>query len=74
MFDYSYIGYSDIEIQKIKRTYDWMIAPVDEERLKTQRRNFGYYFEAHDKRRGTDFCKTFPEFADFYHDCLNIKL
>ena len=74
VFDYSYIGYSDIEIQKIKRTYDWMIAPVDEERLKTQRRNFGYYFEAHDKRRGTDFCKTFPEFADFYHDCLNIKL
>ena len=26
VFDYSYIGYSDIEIQKIKRTYDWMIT------------------------------------------------
>ena len=51
-----------------------MIAPVDEDRLKTQRRNFGHYFRAHDERRGTDFCKTFPEFADFYHDCLNIKL
>ena len=74
VFDYSYIGYSDIEIQKIKRTYDWMKAPVDEKRLKTQRRNFGHYFRAHDERRGTDFCKTFPEFADFYHECLEIKL
>ena len=74
LFDHKYVGYSDIEIQKIKRIYDWMKAPVDEKRLKTQRRNFGHYFRAHDERRGTDFCKTFPEFEDFYHECLNIKL
>jgi len=74
LFDHKYVGYSDIEIQKIKRIYDWMKAPVDEQRLKTQRRNFGYFFRAHDERRGTDFCKTFPEFEKFYHECLNIKL
>ena len=74
IFDYDYIGFSDIEIQKIKRTYDWMVAPIDEQQLKTQRRNFGYYFKAHDERRGTDFCKTFPELADFYNRCLEIKL
>ena len=36
--------------------------------------NFGKFFKEHDKRRGTDFCKTFPELADFYNDCLEIKL
>ena len=74
IFDYDYVGFSDIEIQKIKRTYDWMVSPIDEQQLKTQRRNFGYYFKAHDERRGTDFCKTFPELADFYNRCLEIKL
>ena len=44
MFDHNYIGYSDIEIQKIKRTYDWMISPIDPEQLKKQRYNFGKYF------------------------------
>ena len=74
LFDHKYVGYSDIEIQKIKRIHDWMKAPVDADRLKTQRRNFGYYFKAHDERRGTDFCKVFPEFEEFYHECLNIRL
>ena len=74
LFEKEYIGYSDVEIQKIKRTHDWMISPIDEKALITQRRNFGYYFKAHDERRGTDFCKTFPELADFYNNCLEIKL
>ena len=32
------------------------------------------FFQEHDKRRGTDFRKVFPELADFYNDCLEIKL
>ena len=51
-----------------------MKSPVDEKRLKTQRRNFGHYFRAHDERRGTDFCATFPELEEFYRKCLEIKL
>lgn len=74
LFDHKYVGYSDIEIQKIKRIYDWMIAPVDEKQLQKQRFNFYNYFNAHDKRRGTDFKKVFPEFADFYEDCKQIKI
>ncbi len=38
------------------------------------RYNFGKYFQEHDKRRGTDFCKIFPELEEFYQDCLEIKL
>ena len=33
IFD-NYIGYSDIEIQKVKRIYDWMNADVDFKHLK----------------------------------------
>lgn len=67
-------GYTQMEIPKIKRLYDWMIAPQDEEELMTNRRNFYHFINAHDKRRGTDFMKTFPEFEEFYRKCGEIKL
>ena len=70
------IGYSDIEIQKVKRIYDWKVAQWDgkEKQVKEQRYNFGKYFKEHDKRRGTDFCRVFPELEEFYKQCLEIKL
>lgn len=71
-FDNRLIGYSDVEIQKIKRSYDWMIARKDDAKLLNQRSNFGRYFKAHDERRGTDFKATFPELADFYDYCLTL--
>jgi uncharacterized protein YndB with AHSA1/START domain len=76
LFENRFIGYSDIEIQKIKRIWDWKVADWDgkEQQVKEHRYNFGKFFKEHDKRRGTDFCKTFPELADFYNDCLEIKL
>jgi len=73
-FDNKLVGYSDVEIQKIKRSYDWMKAYVPPEQIKKQRYNFGKFFQAHDKRRGTNFINTFPELADFYNDCLELKL
>ena len=73
LFQKKYVGYSDIEIQKITRIYDWAKS-TDEEKVLQQRYNFGKYFQEHDKRRGTDFCKTFPELEDFYKYCLEIKL
>lgn len=72
-FSADYIGYSDIEIQKLKRTYDWMVSPIEEEDLRKIQRNFGKFFKAHDSRRGTDFKKTFPELADFYNYTQKIK-
>ena len=44
LFEKEYIGYSDVEIQKLKRTFDWMKSPI-EEQLKKQRYNFGRYFK-----------------------------
>jgi hypothetical protein len=71
-FDNKLIGFSDVEIQKIKRSYDWMSSERDAEKLLSQRSNFGRFFNAHDERRGTDFRKTFPELADFFEYCLTL--
>jgi hypothetical protein len=74
LFENKYIGYSDIEIQKIKRTYDWMKSTKDDYDLKVKRFNFANFIEAHDKRRGTDFIKVFPEFEEFYNKCKEITI
>jgi len=42
--------------------------------LLTKQANFGRYFAEHDKRRGTDFNKTFPELAEFFEFCKSIKI
>ena len=74
LFENKYIGYSDIEIQKIKRTYDWMMSVKHDRNLIHNQYNFGKFVEEHDKRRGTDFIKTFPELEEFYEFCKSIKL
>ena len=73
-FDSKDIGFSDIEIQKIKRMYDWMESPQDQAELMKHRYSFYQFFKQHDKRRGTDFCKTFPQLEEFYNLCKNIDL
>jgi hypothetical protein len=73
-FDHNHIGYSDVEIQKIKRLYDWMLHDVDKQKREVSRYNFGKFIEEHDIRRGTDFNKIFPELSDFYEYTKTIKL
>lgn len=67
-------GYTDLEIQKIKRIYDWFGSYESEESLNKRRYSFYHFFKAHDERRGTDFCKTFPELEEFFHKCSKITL
>jgi organic radical activating enzyme len=62
-------GFTQMEIPKIKRIYDWMIIPQDEKLLNINRKDFYKFFNEHDIRRGTNFTKTFPELADFYNSC-----
>jgi hypothetical protein len=50
------------------------MVSANQEQLQRQRYNFGQFFQEHDKRRGTDFCKTFPELEMFYRECLEIKI
>jgi hypothetical protein len=74
LFENKYIGYSDIEIQKIKRTYDWMVSSKHDETLLRNQYNFGKFFQSHDDRRGTDFKKTFPELTEFFEFTKTITL
>jgi hypothetical protein len=74
VFDHKYIGYSDIEIQKIKRTYDWMISVKHDDDLLKKQYNFAKFVDEHDTRRFTNFTKTFPEFEEFYQFCKSIRL
>jgi len=62
-------GFTDMEINKIKRIKDWFISEEDESETKRNRKDFYNFVNEHDRRRGTDFCKTFPELKDFYDTC-----
>jgi organic radical activating enzyme len=67
-------GFSEIEITKIKRIYDWMLSEQDEKTLKRNRFNFYKFVNEHDKRRGINFLETFPEYKEFYNSCKDINL
>ena len=62
-------GFTDIEINKIKRIKDWFITENNDIDLKQNRRDFYKFIKEHDKRRGTDFDKTFPELEEFLQKC-----
>jgi hypothetical protein len=51
-----------------------MISPQDASQQMKNRYSFYHYFSNHDKRRGTDFCKTFPELEEFYNFCGTIQI
>lgn len=66
-FDKTY-GFSDTQIQKIKRTYDYAINNNSDTYMKMQ---FVKYITEYDRRRGTDFKKTFPQLIEFYDKYKN---
>lgn len=61
-------GFTEIEINKLNRIHDWMLVDQDESVLKQNRKDFKIFVDEHDKRRNTNFLKTFPELKDFYYD------
>ena len=64
-YDGDNMGFNDIEVQKIKRIYDWSLSEDDD--LNQNRIDFIKFVDEHDLRRGTNFIKTFPEMEEFYH-------
>jgi len=67
-----YKAFTDVEVDKMKRIYDWFISDISEEDLNRQRKDFYLFFSEHDKRRGTDFISVFPELSEFYEECKNV--
>jgi organic radical activating enzyme len=64
-FDHSNYGFSDVEVQKIKRLYDYAISE-DDFNVHFNRKDFILFVDEHDRRRGTNFLNTFPEFKKLY--------
>ena len=64
-------GFKDYEVQRLQRVVDWMKegSKLDPKYVIIQRADFFRFFNEHDKRRDTDFLKTFPEMREFWDEC-----
>jgi hypothetical protein len=69
-FTHEEYGFSNTEIQKVKRTYDYAIS-TDNFDVNKNRKDFVKFVDEHDKRRGTNFLKTFPELEKLYTNVKN---
>ena len=58
-------GFTDVEIQKIKRTYDYAIGK-DSFDVQKNRKDFAIFIKENDKRKGTKFGEIFPELKEMY--------
>jgi uncharacterized Fe-S cluster-containing radical SAM superfamily protein len=70
-FKHEFYGFSNTEVQKIKRIYDYSIGYDPGFDIKRNRIDFVNFVDEHDKRRGTNFLNTFPELEKIYNDVKN---
>lgn len=61
-----------MEVEKLTRILEWMRAHTNEDEKNHWRRDFYLYFSEHDRRRNTDFLKTFPGMEEFWHHCAGL--
>lgn len=69
-FTHNHYGFSDVEVQKIKRLYDYAISK-DNFNIEINRNDFVSFVDEHDQRRQTNFLETFPEFKNLYQNVKN---
>jgi hypothetical protein len=64
-------GFKDFELQRLDRDIAWMRdgQRLDQEYIKKNKADFYRFFAEHDRRRGTDFLKTFPEMQTWWAEC-----
>jgi organic radical activating enzyme len=67
-------GFFDYEVNRFKRLYYVIREEMhnlhsDREKTKHRRAQFADYITEYDRRRGTNFVETFPEYEEFYNKC-----
>jgi hypothetical protein len=69
--DVPFQGFKDFEIQRLDRDIAWMREGqrLNTDDLRQRRGDFFRFFSEHDRRRGTDFSKTFPEMRAWWAQC-----
>lgn len=60
-------GFKDYEVLKMQRDLDWMLHRTTD--VERKQADFYRFFSEHDRRRGTNFLKTFPEMTEFWSTC-----
>lgn len=72
-------GFYAYEINRMERTYyvldhriKYLHQHHSEQKLITGRQDFAIFVDEHDRRRGTNFLKTFPEMENFYKLCKEL--
>lgn len=65
-------GFFEYEADKLKRIWEMAEAYVPDEYCTVSRKNFVAFVDEHDKRRGTNFLETFPEFEQTYSRWKNL--
>jgi hypothetical protein len=65
--------FSDLEYEKFRRVVDYMATTnYSPDRIAEGRKDFYKWFSEHDRRRDTNFLKTFPELQNFYLQCKDL--
>ncbi len=64
-------GFKDYEIARLDRDIAWMRdgQKLSVEYINRNKADFYRFFAEHDRRRGTDFLRTFPEMASWWSEC-----
>jgi len=72
-FDRKCMGFKDYEIDKLKRNLEWINDnSISDYKKQTNLKNLYLYFKEYDRRRETDFVKTFPELEYIYNQGKNL--
>jgi organic radical activating enzyme len=71
-------GFFDYEVNRFRRMFyvirdQMQILHKDKARVNFLRAQFADYITEYDRRRGTNFKETFPEYAEFYELCKKSK-
>jgi len=64
-------GFKDYELQRLDRDIAWMRdgQKLDPNYINQQKADFYRFFGEHDRRRGTNFLRTFPEMVAWWTEC-----
>ena len=64
-------GFKDYEVARLDRDIAWMRTgqQMSGTELGQRKADFYRFFNEHDRRRGTDFLKTFPEMKSWWAEC-----
>ena len=65
-------GFFEHEADKLKRIYEMAVSYVPDNYTTVNRKDFVAFVDEHDRRRGTNFLETFPEFDKTYNKWKNL--